>query len=185
MGASEDLSEGAEAAEPASRTPDRRALPRGLLGYRRADVEEALATRDAELVELRQDIAALWLAFAQHDRLIRTVLSLPEQGGPQPAARTAPGSAPRREPAADPGERRPTAGAAAGGDSPPPAISRQLSELDEVLSAIEMATQTLEETYADEIGGAAEATPPKVPSRQETPSPPAGEEPTPDPQERS
>ena len=31
-------------------------------------------------------------------------------------------------------------------------IGNQLSELDEVLAAIEMATKTLEHTYADEIG---------------------------------
>ena len=37
-------------------------------------------------------------------------------------------------------------------------IGNQLSELDEVLAAIEMATQTLERTYAEEAGAADPAT---------------------------
>ena len=37
------------------------------------------------------------------------------------------------------------------------AISAQLDELDQVLAAIESATQTLERTYADETAGGAAA----------------------------
>lgn len=115
-------------------------------GLKRADVEAALDARDAELdelggeldardaelAELRQDIAALWLAFAQHDRTLAEL----REAAPAPAGVENPASP---EPA----------GAAA---SP---ISRQLADLDEVLAAIEMATQTLEQTYAEE--GEAEA----------------------------
>lgn len=107
-------------------------LRRAPFGFRRGDVDAALAARDAELAELRQDVAALWLAFAQHDRLLR-------ESGPaaadQPAAATAPSPPP------NPGE------AAARAAS----IGAQLAELDHVLSAIEEATRTLERTYADEI----------------------------------
>ena len=46
-------------------------LRRRPLGYNRADVDEALKARDGELAELTQDIAALSIAFAQHDRVIR------------------------------------------------------------------------------------------------------------------
>lgn len=116
---------------PEPGTPEPPRLRRRPFGYRRADVDRALETRDSQLVELRQDIAALWLAFAQHDRMIR------ELGGtPRPSV---PPSAPQ-EPAAPQAPGEDTAGAMAG----------QLSDLDEVLAAIEMATQTLERTYTDE-----------------------------------
>ena len=101
-------------------------------GYKRADVDEALATRDAQLAELRQDIAALWLAFAQHDRMIREITG---DAPPRPAA-------PPAEPAAATPD---AAGDATAG------VGKQLSELDEVLAAIEAATQTLERTYSDEV----------------------------------
>jgi hypothetical protein len=109
---------------------ERPPLRRGPLGYRRADVDAALAARDEELAELRRDIAALWLAFTEHDRLLR------ELGDAQ---------APPAPPSGDP-------------DPPPvavadeaPSIGTQLEELGDVLAAIEMATQALESTYADEI----------------------------------
>lgn len=118
-----DETTGGESAEPRMR--------RRLLGYRPADVEAALAAReselaarDAELVELRQDIAALWLAFAQHDRMLGELRD-----------------------AAAPVERP---SAAEKASEPDPSVGRQLAELDEVLAAIEMATQTLERTYAEE-----------------------------------
>jgi hypothetical protein len=116
--------------------PERPKLRRRPLGYKRADVDEAFQARDSELEELKQDIAALWLAFAQHDRMIRSL------GGETPPPLTArPKPAESAKPAA----------------APPPieaeaeSIGNQLSELDEVLAAIEMATQTLEKTYSDEI----------------------------------
>ncbi len=134
-----------EPGEPAAADPGRPARPklrRRPLGYRRGDVDEAFAARDAELAELRQDIAALWLAFAQHDRMIRTL------GGEAPPPATeqpAPATAPERSAAPDSAERSTT-------EAEAESIGNQLSELDEVLAAIEMATKTLEHTYADEIG---------------------------------
>lgn len=123
-------------------------LRRRLLGYKRADVEAALGAReseldarDAELGELRQDIAALWLAFAQHDRMIGEL----HRAIPAPAPATAEAVArPEHETAVEP---EPAAAPAAAD----PSVGRQLADLDEVLAAIEMATQTLEQTYADEI----------------------------------
>jgi len=112
---------------------ERPRLRRRPLGYRRADVDEALEARDSELSELRRDVAALWLAFAQHDRMLRTL-----SGAPPPQAIAAPAP---ETPAPEPLE------------SEAASIGAQLSELDEVLAAIEMATQTLERTYAEEIQG--------------------------------
>ncbi len=116
--------------------PERPKLRRRPLGYKRADVDEAFRARDSELEELKQDIAALWLAFAQHDRMIRSV------GGETPPPVTArPKPVEPAEPAAVPSPI----------DAKAESIGNQLSELDEVLAAIEMATQTLEKTYSDEI----------------------------------
>ena len=116
---------------------DRPPLRRGLFGYRTDDVDQAFEARDTELAELRQDVAALWLAFSQHDRLIRAALATPDSSAP-----TAPHESPSPPPA-------PVQPAAADGAAP---VDRQLDELDQVLAAIESATQTLERTYADETG---------------------------------
>ncbi len=143
--------------ETAADAPRMRRRP---LGYKRADVEAALGARehelgeledeldarDAELSELRQDIAALWLAFAQHDRMLgelRVASAAPAEPTVPHAAPDA-GAAPRAdEPAAaDPSDEPAAAD---------PSVGRQLADLDEVLAAIEMATQTLEQTYAEEI----------------------------------
>jgi hypothetical protein len=110
-------------------------LRRRPFGYSKRDVREALdrqsaalEARDGELAELRQDIAALWLAFAQHDRMIRRVLGHDGEAatGPAPA---------RVSPAGDEA-----------------AIGRQVSDLDDVLAAIELATQKLERSYVAEAG---------------------------------
>lgn len=129
-------------------------MRRRLLGYKRADVEQALEARaseldarDAELDELRRDIAALWLAFAQHDRTLgelRAALA-PERGEPEPGA-------PATEDALEPRAKLESEPATTeGAGEPDPSVGRQLAELDEVLAAIEMATQTLERSYAEEI----------------------------------
>ena len=127
-----ETSAGEHAAADLSR-PERPKLRRRPLGYKRADVDEAFEARDSELAELKQDIAALWLAFAQHDRMIRAL------GGEDPP----------------PLVQRPAAESTDPGPSPveveAESIGHQLSELDEVLAAIEMATKTLEHTYSDEI----------------------------------
>jgi hypothetical protein len=138
-------------------------LRRGLFGYRREDVDQALEARDTELAEMRQDVAALWLAFAQHDRLIRSVVegrsSSPQ---PRPAAPAAPPPrpvAPEPAPAPPPApvpSQAPVAADPTAAEATAP-ISRQLEELDQVLAAIESATQTLERTYVDEAGKPAEA----------------------------
>ncbi len=149
---------------------DRPKLRRRPLGYRRADVDEALEARDSELAELRQDIAALWLAFAQHDRALRALSG----GAPPPVA---PPERPREEhavPVIPPPEPGPTP---LGTEAE--SIGEQLSELDEVLAAIEMATQTLERTYSEEIQGARGADaadgPRDAPGDDEPPSPAADE----------
>lgn len=98
-------------------------------------MDEAFEARDGELAEMRQDIAALWLAFAQHDRMIRAL------GGetPPPLVERPPAPPEPIVPSPSPVEVEAAS------------IGSQLSELDEVLAAIEMATQTLERTYSDEI----------------------------------
>jgi hypothetical protein len=109
------------------------------LGYRRADVDRLLDARDAELAELRQDIAALWLAFAHHDRLLKAIPDVEPSSGPGP------------EPVS------PGATDSAQGDAASPSIGEQLAELDDVLAAIEVATQTLERSYAAGLGDRGEA----------------------------
>lgn len=121
-------------------------MRRRLLGYKPADVDAALEAReseldelegeldarDAELGELRQDIAALWLAFAQHDRMLAELRGTPAEAG-------------------EAGEAQPQP------VTPDRSVGRQLADLDEVLTAIEMATQTLEQTYGEEIEQASDA----------------------------
>ncbi len=154
-------------------------LRRRLLGYKRTDVEHALKAREgeldelegeldareAEVTELRQDVAALWLAFAQHDRTLEdlraAVIALADErraAPPTPAPRpfAPPPSAPRpdpaRAPAVPPQPEVPVAPeSAAAASAPEASVGRQLADLDDVLAAIEMATQTLEQTYAEEI----------------------------------
>ena len=120
--------------------PERPKLRRRPLGYKRADVDEAFEARDSELAELKQDIAALWLAFAQHDRMIRAL------GGEDPPPLV---QRPAPQPAAKPDE--PVEPGPSPVEIEAESIGHQLSELDEVLAAIEMATKTLEHTYSDEI----------------------------------
>ncbi len=141
-------------------------MRRAPFGYRRGDVDAALAARDAELAELRQDIAALWLAFAQHDRLLRG-------GSPEQASITVPGEDRPERPSA-PAAPDPDAAHAAARAA---AIGAQLSELDQVLSAIEEATRKLERTYSSEIGDAGTAphrggdAPPQPPTGADDPKP--------------
>ena len=133
----QDEGDGAEPSR-APGAPDPPQLRRRPFGYRKADVDRALDARDTELTELKQDIAALWLAFSQHDRMIRAL------GGEVPRVT----AAVEREPA--PQAVEPSVeqeGVESGAES----IGEPLTELDEVLAAIEMATRTLEDTYADEI----------------------------------
>lgn len=122
-------------------TPEPARLRRGLLGYRRSDVDRTLATRDAQLAELRQDIAALWLAFAQHDRILRDRAATDESAPSTPAqAGSAPGDDAEPDIALE----------------SPEAIGERLAGLDEVLAAIEAATHTLERGYAGEAAAGAE-----------------------------
>ena len=122
---------------------DRPPLRRGLFGYRTDDVDQAFEARDTELAELRQDVAALWLAFSQHDRLIRAALEMPASSPPAASPVT---------PTTPPAPTEPAV------EAQPP-INRQLEELDHVLAAIESATQTLERTYAEETGAAQQPAP--------------------------
>jgi len=133
---------GGETVQPGR--PERPRLRRRPLGYKRADVDEALEARDGELAELRQDIAALWLAFAQHDRMLR---ALTGEAPPPPS-----GTEPKRR------ETPETAAPSMPLETEAASIGAQLSELDEVLAAIEMATKTLERTYSEEIDTADEPT---------------------------
>lgn len=149
--------------------PEPTKLRRGMFGYRRADVDAALGDRDALLAELRQDVAALWLAFAQHDRMIRQELL-----GESPPA---PESLPEPEPTSSPDQSAvPPADPIAAAEGPG-SIGSQLADLDEVLAAIEMATQTLERSYAEEIAE------PDAPT--DNPPDPDPDPPDPDPESKA
>ena len=128
-------------------------------------MDDALTARDGELAELRQDVAALWLAFAQHDRILRTLTG--GSAPPAPAEETEQATEAVAE-AGQPAGAAPLAGEAA-------SIGTQLSELEEVLAAIESATQTLERTYSEELAAGETAA-------GETESP-AGDEPAGEPAE--
>lgn len=135
---------------------------RALLGARPADVAEQLRERDAQLAELRRDVAALWLAFGQHERTIGELIAVVERlagveihppGGRAPAPpehldrRSAPEARDPEPPSgagANPAEGDRSADLAT-------SISEQLSGLDDVLAAIEHATESLERTYLEEI----------------------------------
>lgn len=121
-------------------------LRRRLFGYRRADVEAELSSRGRELGELRRDVAALWLAFAQHERTINRVLdSLEHLSGIRiepPGGRREHGHGASGGPSEP---SRPQAGESVTGD-----IADRLSDLDQVLDAIGRATASLERTYAGE-----------------------------------
>jgi len=134
---------------------DRPRLRRSPFGYRRADVDAVLDARDAELTVLRQDIAALWLAFAQHDRILRRLAGDASHEPPQPSPK-------RPEPVRD--EPRASTGARAPLDSEAASIGSQLTELDAMLAAIETATRRLEHAYPDHRGeaGATGPAPPPV-----------------------
>lgn len=138
----------ADAGSEDRREPHR--LRRSVIGgYKRQDVDAALAGRDEQIGELRRDIAALWLAYGQHERLIRAMV----QRLDQPPSTPPPPSAPERTSAAAADRRREAparteSASAAEGDA---TVGEQLADLDEVLAAIQRATATLERTYAEEI----------------------------------
>jgi hypothetical protein len=148
-----------------------RRLRRRLFGYRAGDVEAAISSRDETLAVLRRDVAALWLAFGQHERAIRQMLDAIEALGG--ASVDPPGSRADGEGAvpATGVHGAPTPAAAAEGTTgtdaatdagpvripaAPEAIGAQLAGLDDVLAAIEHATHSLEQAYAEEISGGTE-----------------------------
>jgi hypothetical protein len=130
---------------PDASRPDGPRLRRRLLGIKASDVEAEIGARDTEIAELKRDIAALWLAFGQHERTIQEILKAIERRGG--GAIAPPGGRGVASQAPTPAGGQPEAGPR--GDS----IARQLSSLDEVLGAIEEATRTLERSYAEEIKG--------------------------------
>ena len=90
---------------------------------------------------MRRDIAALWIAFNQHERSLRDLAGRLEASLGALAPPLAPeGTTPGHSELSGP---PPTVS----GDE----ISDQLADLDEVLAAIERATQVLEHTHADEL----------------------------------
>ncbi len=129
-----------------------RPLRRGLFGFKPSDVRTQISAKDAELAELRRDVAALWLAFGQHERTIRQVLETLERTSgvalDPPGGRSGQGQ--RGATASDPDpEREPEPG---NDDSAATSIGAQLTDLDQVLAAIEEATQTLERGYSEGTG---------------------------------
>jgi hypothetical protein len=78
---------------------------------------EQVAELEAQVADLRRDVARLWLAYGSHERRLL---------GGDPAQSDASG---------DPG-----------------AVGGRLADLDDVLAAIERATEALESAYEDEAG---------------------------------
>lgn len=138
--------------------PDSPRLRRGLLGVRAGDVSAEIGLRDAEIAELRRDIAALWLAFGQHERTIQELVSTIEDGGG--GALVPPGGRPTGA------EQQSRAGREPGEAPRGASIAKQLSSLDEVLGAIEEATRTLERSYAEEIEEGGTESPAEAESRR-------------------
>ncbi len=146
-----------------------RRLRRRLFGYRPGDVAEVISSKQEEIAILQRDVAALWLAFSQHERTIRTMLEAIEALGGErldpPGARS-----PRRPDAGgreedpdqqDPDPQDPAAvgephPSTPGAQTNPEATAAQLAGLDEVLAAIEHATQSLEQAYAEEVAATEE-----------------------------
>jgi hypothetical protein len=135
---------------PEGSAGEARRLRRRPFGFRARDVRTAISARDAEITELRRDVAALWLAFGQHERTIREVLAT--------LRRT---SGVSIDPPGGRGDRLPAEGGAEGlapaPDTEPATassaeeIGAQLTDLDHVLAAIEQATETLERGYSEEL----------------------------------
>lgn len=117
---------------------------------------------DPEIAEMRRDIAALWLAFNHHERRLRDLAGRLEAslGAPPPAPD--PGEIPGTEALADPGQAA----------TP---ISEQLSDLDDVLAAIERATEVLERTHAEEIERPGGSDDPAASGETQAGGPPADE----------
>ena len=116
---------------------------------------EAAAPTDP-IAEMRRDIAALWLAFSHQERTLRDLADrLEGSRDPRPAPQAQP--TPADTHSAPAGDLEPGAEAPPAPDPGPVPVSKQLSDLDDVLASIERATETLERNHADEIGAAAEA----------------------------
>lgn len=147
----------AEQSREAAEQDSRSKLRRRLFGYKRSDVEGALGISARELTELRQDMAALWLAFARQDRLVRETLARladppqADRGEPQDTSGEADAPDPEAAPGAEPEVLESSTAGSVERSEDGSSIGEQLSELDEVLATIEKATQTLERTYAEEI----------------------------------
>jgi hypothetical protein len=133
---------------PGEAREDRR-LRRGLFGIRAADARAEIDARDAEISELRRDLAALWLAFGQHERTIRELLGAFERSSgvsiDPPGGRTVPAGTPGSIPPAPKPQ------------PPPDPVGEQLSSLDQVLAAIAQATDSLEQTYREHVSESGEA----------------------------
>ena len=142
-------------------------LRRGLFGYRAGDVRAEIEVRNAEADELRDDVAALWLVFNQHERAIRELIGAVERlgGGRIPP----PGERNWDDPDDD-----------GSGRAPDGWVADQMEGLDEVLAAIKQATDLLERSYEEaepRAAGAAPPPPPTVlppmPAPRKQPQPPA------------
>ena len=147
-------------------------LRRSPLGARAVDVrdqleafQEELDDRRDDIDELRNDVAALWLAFGQHERAIRDLIAAVEALGG--ARVTWPGDQGNGRQLPIQSETLPGVPAPSPLEPPGSALDRetiasQLAGLDDVLAAIDQATRSLESVYAEEI---AEASPPATQER--------------------
>jgi hypothetical protein len=164
----EEASAGAE--DSGSDGPGR--LRRRLLGRDRRQTDrrasEPAAASGSEIAEVRRDIAALWIAFNQHERSLRDLAGRLEAS----LGALAPPLAPEDATPAESELPGPPAAVPSGDE-----ISDQLADLDEVLAAIERATQVLEHTHADELERRPTATGPSEGEGGELPDGPDRAEP--------
>lgn len=124
-------------------------LRRGLFGYRRADVRAELEAQAIEVDEMRDELAALWLAFNQHERTIRDLITAVRKAGGSEV--DPPGARTMNDLYTNPNE---------GSARSDAWVADQLEGLDEVLGAIKQATELLERGYEGEIAPQGHPQPP-------------------------
>lgn len=142
------------------RPQKRMRLRRSPLGVRAIDVRDQLEAMRVELDdrrddidELRNDVAALWLAFGQHERAIRELIAAVESLG---GARVSwPGESEHGHQLPFQTESLPGVPPARPLEPPGTALDRdtiaaQLAGLDDVLAAIDQATRSLEGVYGED-----------------------------------
>lgn len=143
-------------------------IRRRLFGsYRASDVDRALLARDETIAELRQNVAAVWVACGCNERRVEALAARVEALGGEPPERTSP-APPTPQPMARPPDRdrAPLDADQPSGAGPEPSdplapevgaaplerdhFGNRLAELDAALASIRDATSELARDYVTE-----------------------------------